>query len=122
MTGSDGGIDQQRSTRGGAPAQPPQGQVHHVDGAPAQAHQRHLEVDAGRHIKWAGTVGTHCAAVVQAIIESKPHPEQGYRSCLGLMRLTKSYGEQRLEAACRRASPFQTCSYRSIKSILAAKL
>jgi transposase len=87
-----------------------------------KAHQRHLEWTPGRIIKWASAVGEHCAAVVQAIIESKPHPEQGYRSCLGLMRLTKSYGEQRLEAACRRALKFQTCSYRSIKSILAAKL
>jgi transposase len=87
-----------------------------------KAHQRHLEWTPGRIIKWAGTVGVHCAAVVQAIIASKPHPEQGYRSCLGLLRLTKSYGEQRVEAACCRALRFQTCSYRSIKSILAAKL
>ena len=60
--------------------------------------------------------------MVQWIIESKPHPEQGYRSCLGLLRLTKTYGNERVEAACRRALQFQTCSYRSIKSILAAKL
>jgi transposase len=60
--------------------------------------------------------------VVQVIIESKPHPEQGYRSCLGLLRLAKSYGDERVEAACRRALTFQTCTYRSIKSILAAKL
>lgn len=87
-----------------------------------KAHQRHLEWTPGRIIAWAGTVGTHCAAVVQLIIESKPHPEQGYRSCLGLLRLTKSYGNERVEAACRRALKFQTCTYRSIKSILAAKL
>jgi transposase len=87
-----------------------------------KAHQRHLEWTPGRIIAWAGTVGTHCAAVVQWIIESKPHPEQGYRSCLGLLRLTKSYGNERVEAACRRALKFQTCTYRSIKSILAAKL
>jgi len=87
-----------------------------------KAHQRHLEWTPGRIIAWAGTVGTHCAAAVQWIIESKPHPEQGYRSCLGLLRLTKSYGNERVEAACRRALKFQTCTYRSIKSILAAKL
>lgn len=87
-----------------------------------KAHQRHLEWTPGRIIEWAGTIGMHCAAVVQMIIESKPHPEQGYRSCLGLMRLSKSYGDERVEAACRRALKFQTCSYRSIKSILAAKL
>ena len=87
-----------------------------------KARQRHLEWTPGRIIAWAGTVGKHCAAVVQWIIESKPHPEQGYRSCLGLLRLTKSYGNERVEAACRRALKFQTCTYRSIKSILAAKL
>jgi len=87
-----------------------------------KAHQRHLEWTPGRIIAWAGTVGEHCAAVVRWIIESKPHPEQGYRSCLGLLRLTKSYGNERVEAACRRALRFQTCTYRSIKSILAAKL
>jgi transposase len=87
-----------------------------------KAHQRHLEWTPGRIIEWAGTIGMHCAAVVQMIIESKPHPEQGYRSCLGLMRLSKSYGDERVEAACRRALKFQTCSYQSIKSILAAKL
>jgi transposase len=87
-----------------------------------KAHQRHLEWTPSRIIDWAGTVGEHCAAVVQVIIESKPHPEQGYRSCLGLLRLAKSYGDERVEAACRRALTFQTCTYRSIKSILAAKL
>jgi transposase len=87
-----------------------------------KSHRRHLEWTPSRIIAWAGTVGPHCAAVVQWIIESKPHPEQGYRSCLGLLRLTKTYGNERVEAACRRALQFQTCSYRSIKSILAAKL
>lgn len=87
-----------------------------------KSHQRHLEWTPSRIISWAGTVGPHCAAVVKWIIESKPHPEQGYRSCLGLLRLTKSYGDERVESACRRALRYQTCSYRSIKSILAAKL
>lgn len=87
-----------------------------------KSHQRHLEWTPSRIISWAGTVGPHCAAAVEWIIESKPHPEQGYRSCLGLLRLTKSYGDERVEAACRRALRYQTCSYRSIKSILAAKL
>ena len=87
-----------------------------------KAHQRHLEWTPGRIINWAGTVGEHCAADVRWIIESKPHPEQGYRSCLGLLRLSESYGNERVEAACRRALKFQTYTYRSIKSILAAKL
>ena len=87
-----------------------------------KAHQRHLEWTPGRIVAWAASVGTHCAAVVQWIIESKPHPEQGYRSCLGLLRLAKTHGDERVEAACRRALNFQTCTYRSVKSILAANL
>jgi transposase len=48
----------------------------------------------------------------------KPHPEQGFRSCLGILRLEKTYGVQRLEAACRRGISIGAASYRSIASIL----
>ena len=57
-----------------------------------------------------------------AILENRPHPEQGFRSCLGIIRLGKAVGNNRLEAACRRALHFQTCSYASIKSILEKQL
>jgi transposase len=56
--------------------------------------------------------------VVQAILERHPHPPQGFRSCLGIMRLGKSFGEERLEAACQRALKLAACSYKSIESIL----
>ena len=56
------------------------------------------------------------------ILESKPHPEQGYRACLGLMRLGRDYGDERMEAACRRALALDACTYRSIQSILKTKL
>ena len=56
------------------------------------------------------------------ILETKPHPEQGYRACLGLMRLGRGYGHERMEAACRRALALDVCSYRSIQSILKTKL
>ena len=87
-----------------------------------KAHQRHLAWTPGRIIRWAQSVGVYTAAAVQSILESKPHPEQGYRSCLGILRLAKGYGPERVEAACRRALTGGVCSYRSIKSILAAKL
>lgn len=83
-----------------------------------KAHQEHLEWSPSRIIQWAGKVGPYCAQVAEQIISSRPHPEQGYRPCLGIMRLTKGYGEVRLEAACRRALALDVCSYRSIKSIL----
>lgn len=87
-----------------------------------EAHQKHLEWTPERLISWAQKIGEHCSQAVKAIIESKPHPEQGYRACLGIMRLSRDYGSQRVEAACRRALAFDICSYQSIKSILKTKL
>ncbi len=83
-----------------------------------KAHRAHLEWSPSRLIRWAGNVGPCCAKAAKTIIEGKPHPEQGYRACLGLMRLARSYGHVRTEAACRRAVALQVCSYRSIKNIL----
>jgi hypothetical protein len=87
-----------------------------------KSHQKHLQWTPGRLIAWAQSVGPNCARVVEQILQSKPHPEQGYRSCLGIMRLGKALGAQRLEAACVRALHFGTCSYNSINSILQSKL
>jgi hypothetical protein len=83
-----------------------------------KAHQKHLRWTPGRIIDWAAKSGPKCAEAVEHIINSKPHPEQGYRSCLGLIRLGQAYGAERLEAACTRAMALQICSYRSIKSML----
>jgi hypothetical protein len=56
--------------------------------------------------------------LVQTILEEKPHPEQGYRSCLGIIRLAKYYPPERVERAALRAVVFKAHSYRSFKSIL----
>jgi transposase len=69
-------------------------------------------------VEWAGKTGPQCAKLVEQILKDKPHPEMGFRSCLGIIRLGKGMGAQRLEAACARALHFGTCSYQSIKSIL----
>jgi transposase len=87
-----------------------------------KAHQRHGEWTPQRLIHWAQKTGESTAQVIEKILESRPHPEQGYRSCLGIMRLGKSYGSERLEAACRRANYLQSYSYKSIQSILKHKL
>jgi len=88
-----------------------------------KAHQRHLEWTPTRLIGWAqNQVGPQCAAAVSYILEHKPHPEMGYRSCLGLMRLSRHHGRSRLEQACQRALLLAVCSYPSIKSILESKL
>jgi transposase len=83
-----------------------------------KSHQRHLEWSPDRLIRWGQSHGGATGALVQRILESKPHPEQGYRACLGLMRLAKRYTAERLEAACFRALRSGATSYRSVKSIL----
>jgi transposase len=83
-----------------------------------KAHQKHLEWTPGRIITWAEKTGECTAKVVEEILASRPHPEQGYRSCMGIIRLAKTYGHSRLEAACKRACHFRAFSYKSVESIL----
>jgi transposase len=73
-------------------------------------------------VRWATTVGPFTAQLVDRILQSKPHPEQGFRSCLGILRLGKTYGTDRLEAAAQRALTRDACSYQSVKSILKTSL
>ena len=83
-----------------------------------KSHQAHLEWSPSRMIHWGESVGPATAQMIGIILESKPHPEQGYRACLGILRLGKTYSPGRLEAACQRALHTQACSYHSLKSIL----
>jgi hypothetical protein len=69
-------------------------------------------------VRWAETVGPATAGLVAAILASRPHPEQGYRACLGLLRLGQQYPVPRLEAACARALALRATSYKSVQSIL----
>jgi len=82
------------------------------------AHQKHLEWTPSRLIAWGHEHGPEVGACVAALLASKPHPEQGYRASLGVMRLGKRYGVMRLNAACARALAIEAVSYHSIKSIL----
>jgi transposase len=83
-----------------------------------KAHRAHLEWSPSRLIQWGATIGAQTAALIEAILADRPHPEQGYRSCLGLLRLGKQYGADRLEAACGRAASGGAKSYRHVQSIL----
>ena len=83
-----------------------------------KAHQAHAEWSPTRILNWAATVGPATAKLAEAILASRPHPEQGYRSCLGLLRLSKAYGTERVEAACERAMAVGARSYRHVESIL----
>jgi transposase len=86
------------------------------------SHRAHREWTPQRLIAWGERIGTATAALVRWQMEHRPHPEQGYRACLGLRRLTRQFGEARLEAACARALAIRSPTYRSVASILAAGL
>jgi transposase len=83
-----------------------------------KSHREFLKWNPSRIIHWAKTAGKFTAEVVESIMASRKHPEQGYRSCMGIMRLGKRYSNERLEAACNRALAIRTLSYKSIQSIL----
>lgn len=83
-----------------------------------RAHQLHLEWSPSRFCRWGASIGPYTEQLVRLILEERPHPEQGYRSCLGILRLGKRYGDERLEAACARAVAVRARSYRHVESIL----
>ena len=83
-----------------------------------KAHQRHGTWTPGRLLNWALSIGPATRDVVRWQLESKPHPEQGYRSCLGLLSLSRRYGKERLNAACQRAGKLGSPTTRSVQSIL----
>jgi len=83
-----------------------------------KSHQEYLAWNPSRIITWAQTIGTSTAALVEMILTVRKHPEQGYRSCLGILRLSKRYTSERLEAACARALAIRGYSYKSVESIL----
>lgn len=83
-----------------------------------KAHQAYLEWTPERIAQWTGQAGPATRELVERIIASRPHPQQGFRAALGIMRLGKIYGPARLEAAAARALRFGALSYRSLASIL----
>ncbi len=83
-----------------------------------ESHRRHLEWTPSRIIAWAEKAGPQTGKLVEEVLARRPHPEQGYRSCLGIIRLADRYGHERVEAACGRALGLHAYSYRSVRSIL----
>jgi transposase len=81
-------------------------------------HQRYADWTPERLRRQAGAIGRHTAALVEIILRERAHPEQGFRACVGIVRLAKSYGRERLEAACGRAIEIGARSYSSVNSIL----
>ncbi|MGH9185570.1 MAG: IS21 family transposase [Acidimicrobiales bacterium] len=83
-----------------------------------ESHRRHAAWTPSRIISWAAKTGPATAKLAEAVMAARPHPEQGFRSCLGIVRLGDRYGTERLEAACQRALAVRAHSYRSVESIL----
>jgi len=82
------------------------------------AHRKYSEWSPSRFVHWAEKTGPHTARLVKTIIEGRAHPEQGYRSCLGILRLDKHYPKQRLENAAARALRFSNLSLKALRKIL----
>ena len=82
------------------------------------SHRRYAEWTIERIGREAAAIGPSTAKLAALILESRPHPEQGYRACLGILRLARQYGADRLEAACDRGLDIGARSYSSIQSIL----
>jgi transposase len=81
-------------------------------------HREYAEWTPERLVRWARETGPSVGGLIERVMSTRAHPQQGFRSCLGIMRLGQSYGGERLEAACQRALRVDAASYRSVRSIL----
>jgi transposase len=81
-------------------------------------HREYAEWTPERLVRWAQEAGPSVAGLIATVMATRAHPQQGFRSCLGILRLSQRYGGERLEAACRRALQVGAASYRSVRSIL----
>jgi transposase len=85
-------------------------------------HRYYLEWTPARIQKWGETIGPHTRDLMEKIMQSKLHPEHGFRGCLGIIRLSRTYTPERVEQASYRALQLEAYSFRSIKSMLAKGL
>jgi transposase len=86
------------------------------------SHRRYADWTVERIRQEAAAIGPATAALCELILERRPHPEQGFRSCLGIVRLVRPFGADRVEAAAARAIEIGTLTYGSVRSILDNKL
>ena len=100
------------------PRSPQQGRHTTLEAHLAPAHQAVAGWNAQRFLDWAATLGPQTQAAIAQVLASRVHPQQGYRTALGILRLGKTHGEERLEAACLRAIQIQAVTYRSVAAIL----
>jgi transposase len=86
------------------------------------AHRRYAEWTPERFRNWGASVGANTEGLIVAILASRPHPEQGFRTCIGILSLFKGLEKTRAEAVAARAIAYRTFTYKSIASIIANKL
>lgn len=83
------------------------------------SHHRFVsEWSSEKFIDWASQIGVHCHNMIVEILDKKQHPEQSYKSCLGILHLAKKVGKQRLDNACKRALDYNSYNYNMIDRIL----
>jgi transposase len=85
-------------------------------------HQFYSQWSPERFLRWAREIGEQTAELISLALDARGHPEQAYRTCLGILGLAKRYSPARLEAACRRANAAHICSYRGVNNILKNQL
>ena len=86
----------------------------------ASSHRAHAEWTPSRLVGWASQSGPAVGELVERLMKERPHPEVGFKSCMGLIRLGKEHGTERLEAACRRALVLSSHTYTTVKNILSS--
>jgi transposase len=85
-------------------------------------HRAYAEWSPARFIQWASKVGEATASLVEQVLSGRSYQEQAFRSCMGIIQLSRSYTPERVEAAANRALKYKTYSFRSMKAILAGGL
>ncbi len=86
------------------------------------AHRAYLDWTPSRLIEWGKSIGPATASLIEYVISHKPHPEQGYRSALGILRLAKQFGRERLERASAKAFAIQSPCYKTVKTMLSRNM
>jgi transposase len=87
-----------------------------------RSHRRYAEWSPERFRRWARAIGPETEGLVIAVLANRPHPEQGFRTCLGVMRLYRGIEPARAEAVSARAVALGALTYKSVASILANNL
>jgi transposase len=89
-----------------------------IDAHRPKKHREYLKWNPERFMNWASKIGPYCGEYIKGILQSRKYPEQGYRACLGILRLSNSYPHEKVEQACKRGLSLKVYSYKFIESIL----